>query len=1081
MPTLPSHNKDAKDDDITDDDSDSDVMILETVSRTPHNLSPGISNNKMSSEDSEYKHKQNLISGIYGKTSDKISPRKVESNAVAEKHLRDLASPDLSEQSGNSDDDDSGDDLDEDDNSDSSSSSSSGSEAADPEPAVVTAGTSCSDDLICDNSVENNSSSDVSSEDSLPPPLLEPQVPEVKRIVKSKKIISRAKDKFKHNSRAKTKSLKNKQKVECGSQTEETAFTSSSILPPSSPSSFSSSPSPSPIHNLVEKESFPSLAPAPPLLFGVGTQRSKHNRGRPRKNPPTLQPEISSQYEELPAIVPGEMTEPMSVDNSADDASEEAVEEKSKVKKGKLSVLFAAAKHWQRTQESKKLRNDLYEFTDDVSDKNKDSSSASSESDQDSSPTACDTNHSKVYKQKSKKSKHKPRLLAAPVPLQKYKRAGFTQIKSPSCPIKTEKIKSIQSKEMISSESELETKLATSHHSAKKTKHRKPLLSRPSSSSAGDVQDNFFNNLSEKVAKKVDKKPSFTPAESDASSCVDDLAHPPQQMKRDLKSETKPSQLPVVYQQFSTKINNSFGKTSGLIFSKKFCTLKPDAFWKKSRRKLSIDEGLRETKSELQHHQSDVKQEHQQPPSSSSSSGSVATKASLKEMPNVPRNQVQQMINVLASATRIHNKSIKSKKREKEEFRNETTAYETQSEDEDSNNGKRKNKKGWKSKHKNVVDPVFLGELEHLIRDIASVQLEVKLSKDFWPDRPSDSVPSIFKRRKIFMGKRKRDLNKTSRRGKTSKNSVPIEILDLTSECDEQRLPLKKRHHHLQGGEGKNVDMMNTSFEDIEMEPPSKTNPPAQALIQIKSPEKISREYSRNSSLKSIDDNVFREKKSGGGGMKILQDKLVKKPTAADRIVEKLGIQIKKENSNCSTTSNDSRGSLRRISKEVDYVAQEKASHSSGNSSKEQKPSSKSHNKLPSIQIKSESKLKGPGTFVDNIQGCIDKYTAASSSTFGLEKNKIKNSSSFSNQPQETSRNQENILSRKYSQQPRRGEERENNSFSSSRSYIPIFSSPEPDIPASGRESSLSQSSNSSDCCVINPDGADQVSSAVLF
>ena len=61
-----------------------------------------------------------------------------------------------------------------------------------------------------------------------------------------------------------------------------------------------------------------------------------------------------------------------------------------------------------------------------------------------------------------------------------------------------------------------------------------------------------------------------------------------------------------------------------------------------------------------------------------------------------------------------------------------------------------KNKKGWKSKHKNVIDPVFLGELEHLIRDISSVQLEIKPSRDFWPDRPSDCVPSIFKRRKIF-------------------------------------------------------------------------------------------------------------------------------------------------------------------------------------------------------------------------------------------------------------------------------------------------------------------------------------------
>ena len=111
------------------------------------------------------------------------------------------------------------------------------------------------------------------------------------------------------------------------------------------------------------------------------------------------------------------------------------------------------------------------------------------------------------------------------------------------------------------------------------------------------------------------------------------------------------------------------------------------------------------------------------------------------------------MINVLASAGRFQNK-VSKKKKEKDErksyrdSRTKTsyeTAYETQSEDEEGSI-KKKNKKIWKSKHKNVVDPVFLGELEHLIRDIATCQQEMKLSTDFWPDRPSDCVPSIFKR-----------------------------------------------------------------------------------------------------------------------------------------------------------------------------------------------------------------------------------------------------------------------------------------------------------------------------------------------
>ena len=112
-----------------------------------------------------------------------------------------------------------------------------------------------------------------------------------------------------------------------------------------------------------------------------------------------------------------------------------------------------------------------------------------------------------------------------------------------------------------------------------------------------------------------------------------------------------------------------------------------------------------------------------------------------------------------------------------------------------------------------MIDPVFLGELEHLIQDISCCQLELKLSTDLWPDRPSDCVPSIFRRRKIQTPtKRRKDSSgKVTKRAKAQKQGsqqqqAEVAILDLT-ESDEQRLPLKKRHHHLQaeGKEGKGV------------------------------------------------------------------------------------------------------------------------------------------------------------------------------------------------------------------------------------------------------------------------------------
>ncbi len=127
--------------------------------------------------------------------------------------------------------------------------------------------------------------------------------------------------------------------------------------------------------------------------------------------------------------------------------------------------------------------------------------------------------------------------------------------------------------------------------------------------------------------------------------------------------------------------------------------------------------------------------------------------------------------------------------------------------DKKSSNGKGKSKKStsttkkvggvvlnvWKSKHKNVIDPVFLGYVEHLIQDMASVQIETsKVSRDYWPDRPSSSMPSIFKKKRFTLPKTSGGPEK-AKRGRPKKSDSTD---SKNKEKEEQRLPLKKRHHH---------------------------------------------------------------------------------------------------------------------------------------------------------------------------------------------------------------------------------------------------------------------------------------------
>ena len=390
------------------------------------------------------------------------------------------------------------------------------------------------------------------------------------------------------------------------------------------------------------------------------------------------------------------------------------------------------------------------------------------------------------------------------------------------------------------------------------------------------------------------------------------------------------------------------------------------------------------------------------------------------------------------------------------------TCYETQSEDEDGG-GSKKKKKGWKSKHKNVIDPVFLGELEHLIQDISCCQLELKLSPDLWPERPSDCVPSIFRRRKIHTPtKRRKDSSgkvtkRTKAQKQASQHQAEVAILDLT-ESDEQRLPLKKRHHHLQGDgkEGKE-----TAEKRIV------------GTLQVKSPEKICREFRISSKVrlgeestegclspsKMISHNEMRSQASGG---KNIHEKLLKRPTAADRIVEKLGIQIKKESLEINNESKLGRPgkvsdrTSRRISKELDFTKPEPSAPRNTNT--QQSPFA------PVVKHESKTKSFTETTFVDSIQDCIEKYTNASSVANEKQNLQLGVTSSKTNQN----------LSKKISE---KREKAQGSGDSTEGSYVTLFSSPEHDVNiTSGRNSSMSQSSTSSDSCsIINLDPEPEV------
>merc|ERR1712106_1192527 len=273
---LHSETKDNEEKDDTE--SDDSCMILETPERIGFNLfrKDYKEVDQNFTDDLKYKHKQNVITGIYGKGPDK-SAQKKDSSFDDDMETLDSSSsaPKLtSEQSAISD-------------SDSiESSSSSCSEPYSPIPQEypdVTEShqnTNITQTTSFEDSCENSGADTTSSDDSTLPPLLEPQITEYPR--KKSSPIPKA-PVFKIKQKGRPKGSKNKKKVDCGMQTMESAF--NTFLPSSSQ-----------VH-LVPSGSIGTVT-APPMLIGFGSEASKLNRGRPRKNPPMLQPEIETNIDQ---------------------------------------------------------------------------------------------------------------------------------------------------------------------------------------------------------------------------------------------------------------------------------------------------------------------------------------------------------------------------------------------------------------------------------------------------------------------------------------------------------------------------------------------------------------------------------------------------------------------------------------------------------------------------------------------------------------------------------------------------------------------------------------------------------------
>lgn len=399
-----------------------------------------------------------------------------------------------------------------------------------------------SQDVVMDSAPDQGSLNSDVGDLSPPPPTLEPAIPSL-----SMPSDANTSDKFK--SKLSTNEVDNK--VECASQTVESGF-------PYIPNSSKEAQNNKNVTNLVGG----SLAP-PPILDGIGADPHNISRGRPRKNPPMLKPQNTT--------------------NESSEEEEETVEimkkKKFQKKKDKLSVLFAVAKQLKR-----KYKND--EVT-------HEKGSGSEQS--------CDEADKKLKSKKIREKRRERHLKSHVQRSSKHKRSHKVQ--------RTEKKKN---KRRPKSEDSLEAGGSTIE--TEKVKRHKEKRDRKKTRKDCYECDEFTKSARPSSHGEQFKRSSLGSSKRPSSSQGISRRHPVLDLKRPASTDEHLKHVTSSFSQNLTKsttsteeknflsiftenpvkeLRNHFASPepgSQLLFPKKFCNLKPEKFWKKSKRKLLQEE-----------------------------------------------------------------------------------------------------------------------------------------------------------------------------------------------------------------------------------------------------------------------------------------------------------------------------------------------------------------------------------------------------------------------------------------------------------------------------------------------------------
>ena len=533
-------------------DSDDSCIILDNVTKPAHLvLDPPPDKASFIDDNNSYNHKKNIIYAAYGRSQsrqqDPVPPLAADNK---------LKTPDLSE----------------------SSECSSDSSLSSCESSLDE-----SMDIPMDSAPEKGSPDFMNGDMSPPPPTLEPALPGLVPLLPRD-----AKTSDNHKSKLSTNEADNKHhRVECASQTVESGFPY--IPSASSPSS----------KEAAEARKTSNLGGGggalPPLLQGLGADvAAAGGRGRPRKNPPMLRPQNTTE-------------------SSDDEKEEEAAaadkhvrkSKKLQKKKDKLSVLYSVAKQLKRRDKSSETVQQ--EEAEEEEERPVDDEEEEGEDEASSAPLD--------KREKGKRFREKRRS--------RHLKSGAQKQSKHRSPHKESRIDKKKSKRRRKSAEESQESEKARRHKEKRERRKTKSKDRcfecedysprgssifvAAAASPRPVSRHGRRPSSSQDTPRLQPPPpareSKRPASTDQylkSGCSKNAFNNSTSSKAGKRTGESNNFLAIFTSQPGDGLRNHFASPepgAQLLFPKKFCNLKPEKFWKKSKRKHLVLEDKLETES----------------------------------------------------------------------------------------------------------------------------------------------------------------------------------------------------------------------------------------------------------------------------------------------------------------------------------------------------------------------------------------------------------------------------------------------------------------------------------------------------